>query len=65
MNDITIVPLASSDRYMVYHRLFKQISYFTMQQVIKQKIGFEHGAIVSNLITGGPEWVYLIERQYE
>ena len=63
MNDITIIPLASPDKYMVFHKAFRQISYETMQRVITQKIGFK-SAIVANLITGGPEWVYLVERQY-
>ena len=63
MNDITIVQI-NPDKYMVYHRLFKQISYEPMQRIITQKIGFKW-ANVKNIIPGGDEWVYLVERQYE
>ena len=63
MNDITIIPM-TADRYLVFHKAFRQISYETMQRVITQKIGIKW-ANVKNLITGGDEWVYLVERQYE
>ena len=64
MNDITIIPLATPDRYMVFHKGFRQIPSETMQRVITQKIGFKWASVV-NLITGGTESVYLVERQYE
>lgn len=63
MNDITVIQM-TDDKYMVFHRFFKLIPYLTMQRVITQKIGFKSANVV-NLITGGPEWVYLVERQYE
>ncbi len=63
MNDITAIQM-NPNKYMVYHRLFKQIPYETMQRVITQEIGFKWATVI-NLITSGTEWVYLVERQYE
>lgn len=64
MNELTIIPLASPDKYLVLRKDCRQIPSERMQQIIKQEIGFVW-ANVKNLITGGPEWVYLVERQYE
>lgn len=64
MNDITIIPLASPDKYMVFDKNFRQIPYERMQRIIKQDLGFKW-ATTKNLITGGPEWVYLVECEYE
>ena len=64
MNELIIIPLASPDKYLVLRKDCRQIPSERMQRIIKQELGFKWAA-VKNLITGGPEWVYLVERQYE
>ena len=63
MTDINAIQM-NPNKYMIFHKAFKQIPHDTMQRVITQKIGFKW-ATVMNIIPGGDEWVYLIERQYE
>lgn len=64
MNELTIIPLASPGKYLVLRKDCRQIPYERMYRLIKYELGFKW-ATVQNLITGGPEWVYLVERQYE